>query len=236
MFLAWLKPFYSEDDGAPQGGGADDGKNRPTDVLDRYGRDALKLAERLSDALNDNYSLREKNRALRADKSALEKTQAPEGSIVLTKEQAAQWEAYTALGEPQALKSTLEQATTATEEAARLRRTETIRAAAEAHGYKAAALGKLPSLHEKAIELRDVQEDGKTVKRAFVDGTPIQDYIQANDPELMGALKDTTPAPLGTAFLSQGGANDQASGDLAARHIAQQEARRATEKNPLMRG
>ena len=238
MLKAWLKPLYEEDD--PSHGGGDDLPPRASDLLTRFGRDAdaaLRLAEELAKVQGEAYRLRDQRRQLRADLAAAKAAAAPDGARVLTADEAQAYDAYQALGKPDALKASLEQAQAASADLATMRRQEAIRAAADAHGYKAAALGKLPSLTGKDVVLKDILQDGATVKAAFVDDMPLGEYIAQHDPELMGALKDTTAAPpSGTLFVAQGGANDQKAGDLASRFIEQQTQRRANDKNPLMRG
>ena len=162
MLKAWLKPLYSDDDGQPQGGDAND-KPRTTDVLDRYGRDALKLAEKLSEALTDNYTLREKNRKLRVDNETLAAAKPPEGSVVLSGDDARLLDAYKALGEPGTLKQTLDAATQAHADLTTLRKSEVVRSAAEAHGFKPSVLSRLAD----GLEL--TMKEGKDKKlQAFV--------------------------------------------------------------------
>lgn len=236
MLLKWIRPLYAADDGGSGGDDPPSGDVRPSDVLQRYGNtaeSALRLAEKLAEAENSNYKLREKNRTLRQERDALQAKVPGEGSAVLTTADVQELEAYRALGKPADLKTTLDKGQATQEELAGLRRTETIRTAAEATGYKAAVLGKLPSLQGKELTLRDVQEDGKTVKRAFVGDEPLTTYIEANDAEFLPALTVEQPQG-GTAFIPQGTTGKPA-GDLAARYIEQQQQKRATQTNPLMK-
>jgi hypothetical protein len=223
MLLSWLRPIYSEDDGQPQGGETD--KPRTSDVLDRYGRDALKLAEKLSEALTDNYTLREKNRQLRADKAALEKTQAPEGATLLTADEAQAWQAYRALGAPDALKTKLDEAQTATQEAATLRKAERVRTAAEAHGFKPGVLARLAD----GLELIIKADKDKKAAYVVTDGaeTALDAYAEAEWAEFLPALKQAEPRHANSAAPHDINAN--ARGGSNGHTLSDDDRRRATE-------
>lgn len=183
--------LHSSDDGQPQGSTQPE-RDRPSDLLERYGKDALRLAEKLADAQADNFKLREKNRTLTTELQDARGKAPADGAVVLSKDDAAQLEAYRALGEPDALKSTLTTAEEAQHQLATLKRERTLADAAAAQGYKAAALAKLPSLAGKDLIVKDVEIDGKPTKAAFVaeDGKehPLAEYIAQHDAELLPAL------------------------------------------------
>lgn len=201
-FTSTLQPFYAADGGAGDTSGDEPEpgevgrKVKSSDVLERYGgqtaQAALRMAEKLADAENANYKLRRVRDDLAAERDALRKTAAPEGAIVLTPDQARLWESYQGLGKPEELTAALKDRDAAQGELTTLRRGASLTAAADAHGYKAAALGKLPSLAGKEVVVKDVTEGEATVKRAFVkDGdkeTSLPDYIALHDPELLPAL------------------------------------------------
>lgn len=201
MLIKDMRPHYAAGEAGGTGTEENDdettsGKVKSSDVLSRYGGQtseaALRMAERLADAENANYKLREQKRQLTAERDALKKTAAPEGSAVLTKDDAAAWAAYQALGKVDDLTKAVADRDAAQAELTTLRRDAQLRAAAEAHGYKATVLGKLPSLVGKDLIVKDVTEGDATVRRAFVkDGTTetaLPEYIAAHDPELAPAL------------------------------------------------
>lgn len=181
--------------GAGDAGGDKQDKIKPSDVLERYGRtseSALRMAERVAELENRNYQLRESNRTIGLERDALKGKAAPDGAVVLTADQAKLWEAYQGLGKPEDVTKALKDRDDAQTELGTFRRNAQIQQAAEAHGYKATALGKIPSLAGKAIETREIEADGQKVKRSFVkDGdkeTALDAYIQEHDAELLPAL------------------------------------------------
>lgn len=196
--------YHDDDTGQPQGGDA-----RPSDVLERYGRDALKLAEKLAEVQSENYTLREQRRTLKQELSEAKGKAAPDGARVLTADEAAAYDAYSALGKPEEIIGAISDRDTARAELTSLRRGEAFRAAAEAHGYRPGALAKLPSLREQSITVEDVTIDGKAAKRAYVtvDGkkTALPDYIQEHDSEFLPALAVEPQAPRGDGVGSPAG-------------------------------
>ena len=227
--------YYDEND-PPQGGGdagdppIGDGKVRASDLRAQLGsavdeQALMRILEKQAELLSDNHKLRERMRKLR---------DVPASSRVLTADEAAAYDAYVALGDPDDVKTKLGAAEQAAADLATMRRGEHIRAAAEAHGYKSAALAKLPSLRDQEIVLRDIQEDGKTVKRAYVGDTALPDYIAANDPEFLSSLAAETPPQGGGQSFPQQSAGGSPPGDLATRYIAQRDEKRKAQTNPLM--
>lgn len=131
----------ADTDADPQGGSS--AKTRASDVLEQYGRDALRLAEKLADVQSDNYRLREERRTLKQQLVDTSGKVPGEGAKVLTKDEADAYSAYVALGTPETVKSALEGVQTTTAELTGLKRERAIRAAAEAVGYKASVLTTL---------------------------------------------------------------------------------------------
>ena len=221
-YRSLIPHVYAEDDGQPQGGEG----QQPSDLLDRYGKDALKLAEKLADAQRDNYRLREKNRTLTAELQDAKGKAPADGARVLSKDEAAQWEAYTALGAPAALKTQLDAAAGAQGELTTLKREKTIADAATAQKWPAATLAKLPSLRDKDLIVKDVEIDGAKVKQAFVahDGKehPLAEYVAQHDPEFLPALAAdaaATPNSGGTAFVRQAAGAPPAKQSPVAAHL-----------------
>lgn len=208
--------FHAPDDGDDPQGGDSPKRPRPSDLAAQYHNDAMRVSERLAEVLDDNFKLREKNRALTADLATAKAKTPADGARVLSKDEAAQWEVYTALGAPDALKQQLATAEGAQAELTTLKRGELLRTAGEAAGYKSAVLAKLPSLAGKDLVVKDVEIDGKTAKQAFVavDGKEhaLAAYITEHDPEFLPWLTAEAAAkPSGTPFVRQSAGSDAAS-------------------------
>ena len=105
----------------PQGGSS--GKTRASDVLEQYGRDALRLAEKLADVQSDNYRLREERRTLKQRLAETTGKVPASDARVLTKDEADEYSAYVALGKPAAIKQAIDANGVATAELTKLRRT-----------------------------------------------------------------------------------------------------------------
>ncbi len=197
MRIRWTPSYQADSDSTPQGG-ASGGRDpiQASDLLTKYG-EALKLAEKLADVLNDNYLLREKNRTL-THQVAEATAQVPAAeSVVLSAAQAAQWQAYQALGAPDVLKTTVERATT-------LERAALFQQAATAHGYKATTLAKLPSVQGQTLTMRETLIDGTPVATAYVGDVPLPEYLMAHDADLLPALT-VDAAPSNVPILHQPG-------------------------------
>lgn len=195
-------------DADPQGGSSGKPeKVRASDLRAQLGSQVdeqglMRFLEKHADVLNDNWSLRAKNTSLRTELTDLKAKATPEGARVLTPDEAQVYDAYTALGlKPEDVKRAIDEGATAKGDLSTLRRNETLRGAAEAHGYKAAALAKLPSLKDQDITLKEdsITENGKPVKRvrAFVGDKALPDYIQEHDAEFLPALTADVAKPAG---------------------------------------
>lgn len=236
--VSHFRPFHTDDDGSNDQSSNEQQSQQPSavDILDRYGRDALKLADKVATLERDNYKLRDRNRKLSSDAEKLKESVPQEGSIVLSADDAARWQAYTALGQPDELKTAVETAEKSGKALAKLERERMMRAAADAYGYNPAALAKLPSLAEKSITLKQETVDNKQITRAYVDETALDEYINKHDPEFVPSLAAEAAAHAkqqGTSFVKQPSTQGANSGDLVSQYLAAQEAQREKQPNPL---
>jgi len=186
MLINFLSRYYSEDDGKPQGGDAN-GKVRASDVLDQYGRDVVKMADKVADLLTDNNQLRKQRTDLREEITTLKAKVAPEGARILTADEAADYAAYAALGNPDAVKQALDANGEATAELARLKRAEKLRTAAEAAGYKPSVLTTLAG----DLDIQTEAKDGATLVYVVKDNekTALADYAKTNWADFLPALE-----------------------------------------------
>lgn len=222
-FLSRLHDTDTEAD--PQGGSS--GKVRASDLRQQLGTQVdeqalMRLLEKQAELLADNSQLREQRRTLRQEVTDLKAKVPDTDARMLTPEEATAYDAYVALGmKPADITAAVAERDTVKADLTTVRRTESIRGAAEVHGYKVAALAKLPSLREKDITIEDVSVDGKPVKRAFVtsDGkkTALPEYIQTHDAEFLPALTTDTTAARGDGVGSPSGGKKPATGDTQVR-------------------
>jgi len=147
------------------GGGGNEGrtKERASDLVDRYNGDAVKMAEKLADALNDNYTLRRKRDDLQGEVTRLSGNQKPEGATILTGDEASAYEAYKGFGKPEEIKTRLEERDRLAQEVTTAKRDGTLRDAAQRYGYDYEALrahtGDLP------LTPYEADEDGKKLTK-----------------------------------------------------------------------
>lgn len=188
--------------GIEGGSGGDDVLRGLQNLLGKHNDNANDVAKLL---YTDNYELRDQIRTLKEQLP-------PAGAIVLAGDDVAAWEAYRALGAPDALTTALEEKDQAQGELATLRRASVLREAAEATGYNANVLTNLDR-EALAYELREQTQDGKTVKIAYVkdgegDAVPLSQYAEQHWTDFLPALRpeESRRAP-GTPFPRQSGHN-----------------------------
>lgn len=185
-------------DGGGSGTGDDDDPDervRSEDIINRSASDKDTIA-RLGRELDRNedrrFKLRDSRRALQQQITDLQSKLPADGTVVLNADQAKLWETYQGLGKPEDVSKAIKERDEYQGELTTFRRNDVIKQAAEAHGYKPSALGKLPSLNGKQIEVREVEVEGQKAKRAFVkDGdkeTGLTEFIQERDAEFLPAL------------------------------------------------
>lgn len=158
-------------------------------LLDKNNGNATVLAGQL---LAENAEYRRKNGEL-SGQLATAQAQVPEGAVVLTKEQAAQWTEYQALGAPAEVKTKVETGAQATERLAGFEKKETLRSVAERVGYKPSVLERLGGdLTFEELEVAG-EKEGERVKTYGVKGAdgkvqPLAEYAQANWSDFLPAL------------------------------------------------
>lgn len=210
-------------------------------LLERKGGDASAVAQML---FHENKQYRDRI-------SELTGKVPPEGTLVLSAEEAKDWQAYRQLGTAADVKQGLEQRTQLQTQVEEAQRNETLRTIAETAGYKPTVLAQLDRMAKAqgkalAFEVRDVQTDGKTARVPYVkDGDKEQslsDYATANWGDFLPALQVPsqglgTQAANGTRFPAQGTGNTGAQGaaDLVAKFQQEQSERDKAVKNPLLR-
>jgi hypothetical protein len=222
------------------GGGGDDS---PTDkvlkgiesLLKRHGNDS---SEAIKTLYTENKAYRDEIRDLKAKVPA-------EGAIILTGDDAVHWAAYKTLGKPEEIKQGLDEKTQLQGKLQGLERDSILRNVAETAGYKPTVLMNLDHMAKSqgkmlAYEVREVTQDGKPVKVAYVkDGDkelPISDYATATWGDFLPALTNGQSAQQsGTRFLTQHVGGGGGKTNLVDTFLQEQEAQRAAVKNPLIK-
>ncbi len=188
------------------------GKPKPSEILEQYSGNATRMAEKLADALGDNFKLREQKRTLADENERLKGNQKPEGATILTGDEATAYEAYRALGKPDEVQQRLQERETLQGQLSTLQRDAVLRDAAQVAGYKFSVLRDRAG--DLAIEVRDATEEGKAVKRAFVKTqageTPLAEYAAREWADYLPALQAGDAgrqAGAGVQFPGQAGGN-----------------------------
>lgn len=200
--MLFMYPFiYRSPDEAGGGGGNDGNDNnngqnnqqQPPDpnqafqsLLERNNNDARAVANLL---FTENYTYRQELRQAQQQLQDAQGRIPREGSVVLDNTQATLWQQYQTLGTPEQLTQTI--------------RTDLIRQAAEAHGYKASALDTLA--RNLPLELRQEEVDGQTVPMAYVlqgenNAIRLDQYAQTHWPDFLPSL---TAAPGASKVIKQ---------------------------------
>lgn len=166
--------------------------NKPSELIEKYSGDAIKMADKLADVLNDNHSLREWKRTTAARLTELENKVPGDGAVVLKGDDLTRWQAYTELGSPDDLLTLRREHETLAQEIATRRKRDEIAQVAEIAGFKADVLQDIGAT--VTYEVREVDEQGKKVKKVFVKQdeqttVPIEQHFQ----KLLPALKIDTP-------------------------------------------
>jgi len=163
--------------------------------LNKMNGDAMAFATQLFD---ENYQYRTKIRGLEEQLTQIQAKAPAEGSVVLSREEAALFEAYKVLGKPEDVKKQLDENPTVVEENKKLKRRDILREVADV-GIGGSKL-RFSVLEDRAnasngIEFLVKEEGREKDKRkvAYVkDGdkeTPLEQYAQKNWADYMPSLK-----------------------------------------------
>lgn len=209
--LIAFEPDTGTNPAGGQGGQGDNQDDRQNlqGLLQRHNNDAMAVIATL---LSENHGLRDERRQLRGQLPA-------QGAMVLSGDQATQWQSYQQLGAVADLQTALKDRDSAQGELANLRRDALIRDVAEVAGYKASVLGKLPGADKLAFEVRATEKDGKPVKSVVIkEGdkeTPLADYAKAQWADFLPALTaGQSQQPAGTSFVQQSAGGTAAASPL----------------------
>lgn len=226
----------SPDDNAGGGGNSQDNGGNPSAPGGHLDPERLKakhgdaeaalraLAFKLDDVERDNAKQRQEIGELKAQLPG-------EGSVVLSGDQTAVWQAYQALGKPDELQ-------TALGNFAKLQRDEIFRAAAEAHQLKASVLSNLKGIDDYQIEVREQEQDGKKVKVAIAKNKegqerPLTDLINEKWADFKPALVDKPTTPSGTPWPKQSLGLQGADLSTTDQYLERQRKVRTAAKNPI---
>lgn len=179
----------------PYGDGDDDDDDQ------KGGSNLATLIQRAGNAENaanelwrDNYQLRAQRRDLRAEVKALKEKQPAEGTVVLTKEQAAEWEAYQKLGKPADIEKSITEGKTAQEAVAKQARVDAVAKAAKDVGFNPEVLTQLTEMHKLTLSSQTVKVNDKDQVVHYVtpeggQPTELKQYATANWPSFMPSLQ-----------------------------------------------
>jgi hypothetical protein len=168
-------------------------------LLAKKDGDAMAVAALL---FSENYDLREKNHQMKDKLPA-------EGSVVITKDEATQFEAFKALNiKPEDVKKLQDGGAELTKEVAQLKKEKSLREVADA-GYSFDTLRDFDALEGEGIEEWKVEaetKDGKIVKKVFVkvggQFKLLDEYAQERRPALASIIKRDV-AQGGTKYVEQ---------------------------------
>lgn len=259
--------WYNKPDGDNSGGDNTGGGGGPArkpwnpgtavqNAIQRYGSAEAALGA----VLSENYSYRARHREDQRTIQNLEGSKPSGDSVILNKDEAAEWEAYRKIGKPSELSEKLEQGTQALTKLQQRERADQISSMAQAINWKPSVLQALVDTHGIHLEQREVEiDDGKGNKtrqqvphaRPAADDKaelkPLPDYVESD-----GVLKEFLPALRisedagnggrkttgtggarfpGSQPASQGGGSGAGSGALA--RVKNQNKARAEAPNPL---
>lgn len=196
--------FLDGDQGGGSGDGDPDKDEKPTaekvadqarKLLAKHGQDAIAAIAFL---MSEGYHARDRARKAEAKVEVLEAggAKAPEGGMVLTKDQATQWAEYLKIGTPAEIQQGMEERKNLGAEHQKTQREKLLSEVAEVTNFRMAPLTRLARKEDGTdlvFEVKDEMVEGEQVKVAYVtDGTEttkVVEYAEAHWEEFLPALQ-----------------------------------------------
>lgn len=200
---------------------------------------------------DDNADFREKNRKLRAQVSELEAKLPTDGSVVLTKEEAETWNAFKELNlKPDEVKKKIADHDKLAKAEADRAKEESVRKAAEAHGYKPEVLSELAKARGLEFEIGEIEvqkADGTGnekkpvayVKNAQGVKERLNEFVDRDLKDFLPSLSaakaegDEGGSHGGTPWINSGSGGGAASDNNVDDYLKKRNEARAAETNPL---
>ncbi len=201
-------------------------RTRATDVLARYGDNVVRMAEKVAELESDLYKTRRSRDDYKRQSEERGKTQTPEGAVVLTGDDASQYQAINL--KPADIATRLKDAETVTTELAQARKAEQVREVATVAGWKPDVLTRYGGALD--YEIREVDQNGTKVKQAFVkDGETVKPVTE-HFADLVPALQ---AEPTATRYPAQH-SGDTSPKSLLDQYKDQREKANTAHPNPLL--
>lgn len=231
MFERWQP--RRDADGGSAGGSSDerseDKAERASRLVDKHGGDALRLALMIVERETENARYREQLRELKGKVPG-------DDAVILTGADAARWQQYTALGQPDELEAIKGERDTLATQVREASRAAAITQAAAAEGLHADKLAKLlPRLlsADAQIETRETEQDGQKIRQSYVKQGDTETRLIELDgvADVIDALRVEPP---GTPMVPMVSGSKGAATDLVDRFIEQRDTAARTRSNPLL--
>lgn len=206
----------------------------------------------------ENFQYRQQRRELRRQvetlegevedlEDRLERAGDGDDDVTLTDEEIEAWQQYRDLGTPEEIQAAIDEAETAREELAGLRRESMLRSVADAHGYDFDVLSDLAG--DLDLDVREVEDDeGETRTAAFVltgeesedeEDVRLDEYAEQEWAKYLPVLEQETQTETDTGGTrypgQQGGTSKESAGSLVETHIERTQERGKAAGNPLLR-
>jgi len=192
--------------------------------------------------LNENFSLREKNRQIRAELAELQQSM-PEGAVIFTADAAKELEEYRRHGKPADVGGLITERDALKQQVAKMSRSQEIAKVAAATGWKPSVLEQLSG--DLKFEIKEVEADGVKTQAAYVvpeNGAPqrLADYAKTAWADFLPALMPQQAASdngdVGVPFIEQKQGQGPKPKDMVDQFLNQQAEARKAAPNPLMAG
>lgn len=154
------------------------------------------VKDKIDDLVKDNGRYRDRHRE---DQEKIEAAAPKAGSVVLTKEQAAELAEYQKLGKPAEITSQVSDGAQAKARLQAIEKQKTVHEAAKLLGWQPSLAERIRGIDAAVVELRevDIRDGDKTTKGKVPYVTPagenqkavpLAEYVETNDPDLLPLL------------------------------------------------